>query len=131
MMIKLLFVFLGGGCGSVLRYLISTLAVDSRLAVRLPLVPDALPVGTLICNVVGCFLIGMFNALSARLGWSGEVRLLLTVGLCGGFTTFSTFSNECLSLLQSGNYMVYGIYLVLSVVLGLLVVLASYSAFAS
>lgn len=130
-MIKLLFVFLGGGCGSVLRYLISTMAVESRLAVRLPLVPDALPVGTLICNVAGCFLIGMFNALASRLGWSGEVRLLFTVGLCGGFTTFSTFSNECLSLLQSGNYMVYALYLVLSIILGLVAVFVSYEVFAS
>lgn len=130
-MIKLLFVFLGGGCGSVLRYLISTMAVESRFAMRQPLVSDAFPVGTLICNVAGCFLIGMFNALASRLGWSGEVRLLFTVGLCGGFTTFSTFSNECLSLLQSGNYMVYALYLVLSIILGLVAVFVSYEVFAS
>jgi len=77
------------------------------------------PIGTLLCNILGCLLIGLFNGLSARFGWSSEARLMLTVGLCGGFTTFSTFSNEGLSLLQTGSYGTYTLYATLSIILGI------------
>lgn len=112
---KLLLIFIGGGAGSVLRYLLSLLSNGVWSL-------GGFPVGTFLCNVLGCFLIGLFNALATSLGWSSDVKLMLTVGLCGGFTTFSTFSNEGLALLSSGNYIMYGLYLVLSIVVGLLAV---------
>ncbi len=114
-MIKLLMVFIGGGVGSVLRYLISECTRGWSSA-------SGFPVGTLLCNIAGCFLIGLLTGMVTRMGWSTEVRLLLTVGLCGGFTTFSTFSNEGLSMLQTGQYLQYALYTSLSIGLGLLAV---------
>lgn len=111
-----LMVFIGGGAGSVLRYLLSLLMAN--------IASCAFPVGTFLCNIFGCFLIGLFNALAGTMGWENDTRLMLTVGLCGGFTTFSTFSNEGLAMLHSGNYVMYAAYLLASVVLGLLAVLA-------
>lgn len=109
-MLKLLLIFIGGGSGSIFRYLLGQLAHGYY--------------ATFACNIIGCFLIGLFNSQAARLGWSEEVRLMLTVGLCGGFTTFSTFSNESLALLQSGNILTFTAYITLSIVLGVLAVLA-------
>lgn len=110
-------VFIGGGCGSVLRYLISTITAGISTGTC------HFPFGTLICNVCGCFLIGMFNALSVRFGWTADTRLMLTVGLCGGFTTFSTFSNEGLAMLSANHYGLYATYTALSIILGILAVL--------
>ena len=86
-------IFVAGGCGSVLRYLVG-LAVPSAL----------FPWATLGVNALGSFAIGLFGALAARFGWSEGVRLALTVGLCGGFTTFSTFSREALDLVTAGRW---------------------------
>jgi len=117
-MIKILMVFIGGGVGCVLRYFISEYTRGWSGA-------SGFPVGTLLCNITGCFLIGLLSSMVVRMGWSSEVRLLLTVGLCGGFTTFSTFSNEGVSMLQSGNYLQYALYTSLSIILGLLAVISA------
>ena len=77
------------------------------------------PWATLTVNVAGSFLIGLFYALSARLHLSEETRLFLTTGLCGGFTTFSTFSHENLALLRQGAYGAFALYATLSVATGL------------
>ena len=69
-------------------------------------------------------LIGLFYALSARLHLSEETRLFLTTGLCGGFTTFSTFSHENLALLRQGAYGAFALYATLSVATGLAAALA-------
>lgn len=114
-MLRLVLVFLGGGCGSLLRYAISIFSASWNSATHFP-------IGTLICNIAGCLLIGFFNAMAGRMGMNADMRLMLTVGLCGGFTTFSTFSNEGLSLLQQGAYTTYALYTFLSIVLGLLFV---------
>lgn len=81
------------------------------------------PWATLAVNVADSFLIGLFYALSSRFNLSQEARLLLTTGLCGGFTTFSTFSNEVVVLLKQGSYGMSAIYVGLSIVLGLAAVL--------
>ena len=118
---ELLYVFIGGGAGSVLRFLISIywrhLQLDPRYA------HATLPWPTLVANITGCFLIGLFYSYSERWGLTPETRLLLTTGLCGGFTTFSTFSYEGLTLIQSGMYGTYALYLALSIILGLLAAL--------
>ena len=101
-------IFVAGGCGSVLRYL-AGLAVPSAL----------FPWATLGVNVVGSFAIGLFGALAARFGWSEGVRLALTVGLCGGFTTFSTFSREALDLVTAGRWCAFSLYVAGSVILGI------------
>jgi len=82
---KILLVFLGGGTGSVLRYLVS----HGRFSLV-----QGFPLATLCVNILGSFLIGFLSAWVARTILTNDLRLLLVVGLCGGFTTFSTFSNE-------------------------------------
>lgn len=99
-----------------LRYLIGLVATSASVG--------KFPLGTFVCNIVGCLLIGLLSALASRLGWSEETRLLLTVGLCGGFTTFSTFSRESLNLLTSGETLIFAVYLLSSIVLGIAAVWA-------
>lgn len=108
----LFYIFLGGGTGSVLRYLIQTAAGKFSLEA-------IFPVGTFMVNIIGSFLIGLLYALSARFHFSFEVRLLLTTGFCGGFTTFSTFSNNSLALLKNGLFTSFFLYIIFSITLGI------------
>lgn len=110
---QFLAVFIGGGIGSALRY-----AVQLWLHERI--VPYSFPWSTFAVNIAGCFAIGLFYGLSARFNWNSDLRLLLTAGLCGGFTTFSTFANDILAMLKTGNLWLPAIYLLLSICLGLL-----------
>ena len=103
-----LFVFLGGGIGSVLRYL-AGMWIGST----------AFPWATLAVNAVGSLAIGLFGGLASRFGWSEALRLSLMTGLCGGFTTFSTFSKESLALIESGRYGLFVLYVAGSVALGI------------
>lgn len=109
----LLFVFLGGGAGSLMRFGVQALV--HRWPLLLPF-----PWATLGVNLVGSFLIGLFYAWSARFHWADDVRLLLTTGLCGGFTTFSTFSHEGMAMLRGGHYGAFFCYVVASVAAGVL-----------
>lgn len=109
---SLLYIFIGGGTGSVLRYLF-TIAIQRQTG-------TAFPWGTFAVNLLGCILIGIFYTLTSRIHITNELRLLLTIGLCGGFTTFSTFSNESLQLLKSGFYPTFLAYVIGSVVLGII-----------
>ena len=93
---SILIVAIGSFVGGALRYLLST--------VMRPCCTGAFPWATLTVNLLGCFLIGVLYALFARFGSTTHPAcLLLTTGLCGGFTTFSTFANESLQMLQNGN----------------------------
>lgn len=83
--------------------------------------PGAFPWWTLAINVVGSFALGVFAGVaSARGATASALTLALTVGLCGGFTTFSAFSVETLALLERGEWQRAGAYVVASVLLGLL-----------
>lgn len=113
----LLAIFLGGGTGSVLRYCV-------QIALHERIVPYSFPWATFTVNIIGSFLIGLFYALSERFNLSTEVRLMLTAGLCGGFTTFSTFSNDGLILIKQGFYGVFILYTLLSITLGIIAALA-------
>ncbi len=104
---------MGGGIGSMLRYAVQML-VHERVVV------GNFPWSTFMVNIVGSFLIGLFYAMSARLELSDEMRLFLTAGLCGGFTTFSTFSNDTLLMLRQGEWMIGMVYILSSVVLGII-----------
>ncbi len=110
-----LMVFIGGGCGSALRYAVGLL------------IPSAVfPWATLAVNVMGSLAIGLFGGWASRFGWSEGVRLALTAGLCGGFTTFSTFSKESLALAESGRWVMFGAYVAGSIALGLSAVAFGY-----
>lgn len=114
---NILLVALGGGLGSVARYLVSRWAQGSILS--------AFPWGTMIVNIAGCVLIGFFCGLFDQgVLRSTSVKLFLTVGFCGGFTTFSTFMNENLLLLRSDSILLAAIYTGASVAIGLLGVYA-------
>ena len=91
---KIIIVGVGGFIGTVFRYLISGYVQNLTQSV-------AFPHGTLAVNLTGCFLIGIFSHLvESQAGMTAEMRLLLMVGLLGSFTTYSTFSNETMNLLQ-------------------------------
>ena len=95
-MSRIFYVFLGGGAGSVARYLV-TLAAARVIAPEFPF-------GTLIVNLLGCFLIGFVHQLAmASARFSPEIRLFLTTGVLGGFTTYSAFNYETLSFLEQGQ----------------------------
>lgn len=112
---ELFLVGVGGFAGSVLRYAAS-------LAMLRLVISTGFPWNTLLVNVVGSLLIGALIAL----GTSGTWYLLFVVGLCGGFTTFSTFSLEMVGLLKGGDHAVAATYFVLSVGLSILATAAGF-----
>lgn len=111
---SLLLVFIGGGTGSVARYLLGKYLNSTTTGI---------PYGTFAANVLGSLLIGII------LGWalknnslSSNTALLLATGFCGGFTTFSTFAYENHVFLKSGDFMTFGLYAIASFALGILAV---------
>lgn len=97
-MAQVLAVFIGGGIGATLRYWLGG-AVYKFLGTDFPY-------GTLLVNVVGCFFIGFFmSVFEDRFTVQPMLRLFLTIGILGGFTTFSTFSFETMALLRDGSYL--------------------------
>lgn len=120
---ELLLVFLGGGIGSIFRYGIKLIQSHLSLNPISTLGQTVFPWPTMVANVLGCLLIGFFYSLSSRTGMSPELRLFLTTGLCGGFTTFSTFSSEGVDLMRAGHLGLFAAYFCLTLVLGLAAVL--------
>jgi fluoride exporter len=102
-------VAVGGAAGSVARYL-TTVALAPLAA--------TFPVATLLVNVVGAFLIGLFARILPVSEQDQLLRLALTTGLCGGFTTFSAFSAETVTLVQQGRAGRAALYVLVSLVLG-------------
>ena len=119
MLRNLLFVMIGGAVGSALRYLTSLCCQSIRWL--------ALPWGTLIVNLIGCFLLGLLMGAGIRYtSFPKEIYLMLTVGLCGSFTTFSTFSADFFSLSGSSLWLAL-VYLTISIVCGFLLFYAGKS----
>lgn len=111
---NILFVFLGGGFGSVLRYIIGKYLNNTETGI---------PYGTFAANILGCLLIGIILGLAAKNNTlSQNQTLLLTTGFCGGFTTFSTFAYENNMFLKSGDFTNFAIYTIASFIIGFLAV---------
>lgn len=109
MILNCVFVGLGGLVGSILRYLLGFLPLRHE---------SGFPLVTLGINVLGAFLLGFIVALAGRSpSLDPRTLLFLKVGLCGGFTTFSTFALEAHGLLSGGKPVVALLYMILSVVL--------------
>ena len=108
MLIQALYIGIGGCIGSICRY------GCSRILYRI--VGDGFPYGTLAVNLIGCFLIGLVMKLSEE-GFllQPHIRLFLTIGILGGFTTFSTFSYETLELLRTGSMLKAGLNMTVSI----------------
>lgn len=95
-----------------------------QLLIHERVTPWGFPWATFTVNIVGSFLIGLFYVLSAKMELPDTWRLFLTAGLCGGFTTFSTFSSDNLELLRQGEWWMFAVYGILSFVLGIIACLA-------
>jgi CrcB protein len=109
-------VFLGGGLGSVLRYIIGKWLNNTE---------NGIPYGTFVANILGSLLIGIILGYAAKNeAISQNTTLLLATGFCGGFTTFSTFAYESHVFLKSGDFTTFAFYTIASFAIGFLAVFA-------
>lgn len=118
-MIKsLLIVFLGSGLGGALRFLVMKLTHNAESAFHW---------GTIMVNIIGCLLLGIFAGLFSRFGTSdSSLKLFLIMGICGGFTTFSTYINDGFSMMRQGEMLPAIMYLSLSVIGGYVALALAY-----
>ena len=115
-MIECIIVGAGGFVGAVCRYLIGMIPLKEGCA---------FPIKTLMINIVGSFMIGIVAALASETDFlNPRIVLFLKVGICGGFTTFSSFTLESADLIKSGKMQLAVIYTILSIILGVLAVFA-------
>ena len=112
---QLLIVFIGGGIGTVFRYLLSKL---------IPYSGNGFPWSTFSTNLIGCFIIGILSSYFLKTVSNDQSDLVLfsTIGLCGGITTFSTYAYENLNLIKSEDHLNFLIYTLISVILGIIMV---------
>lgn len=110
------YIFIGGGAGSVLRYLLSK---GLNLSYQIPL-------GTLLVNVIGSLILGIILGYVIKNNFTGPLVLMFTIGFCGGFTTFSTFAIENLSFLKNGEFLLFSLYTLLSLILSILAVFGGF-----
>jgi fluoride exporter len=107
---NILLVFIGGGLGAVARYLLQGDVYRFTGA--------SFPYGTIVVNIIGCFTIGIImSSMEERFLAAPSLRIFLTIGILGGFTTFSSFSYETMSLLREGDMLMGGLNVIASVVI--------------
>lgn len=115
-MINCIIVGAGGFIGAILRYLIGLIPLNPQ---------SGFPIKTLLINIIGAFIIGLVVALGARKDWNPQLILFLKVGICGGFTTFSSFALETNQLMERGANWCAVLYIVFSVMGALAAVYAA------
>src|SRR6266542_2063720 len=108
---SLLYIGIGSFIGGVCRYLCQQFVKNNY--------PSSIPLGTLIVNIVGCFIIGLVYELSSKGNLlSTDMRLFLATGICGGFTTFSSFAYENVSMVLEGEFYYPLLYVLISIIIG-------------
>lgn len=116
-MLECIMVGIGGFIGSVCRYLIGLLPIETN---------NGFPIKTLVINVIGSFLISVIAILATKnKEFNPQIALMLRVGVCGGFTTFSTFAYEAAELTKNGHMVTAFAYVCISVVLGVAAIFAA------
>lgn len=106
----ILFIGAGSFIGGSLRYLIS-MFLENKF-------PITFPIGTLVVNIIGCFLIGLLFTIASKINMTPELKLFLGTGILGGFTTYSAFSLETVTMLQTGYYYPAILYILASLIAG-------------
>jgi len=109
---NLLLIGMGGFIGSICRYLLSLFVLIKF--------NHPFPFGTILVNLTGCLFIGLVYGLAEKFKITDQWQLLIGTGLLGGFTTFSAFSYESIGLLRTEQYVWFGVYLFVSVIVGLI-----------
>lgn len=108
---------IGGAIGALMRYGVSRLCAGVMLL--------TMPIGTLMVNLIGCFVLGLLTAFAEQhTALPRGVMLMLTVGVCGAFTTFSTFSAESIKMMENGHVFTALLYVTISIVMGFLLFFA-------
>ena len=120
-MIRTLFYIGIGSCtGGISRYLLSKYVQN--------MTSSGFPIGTFMVNIIGCFIIGLLYGLFDRGNlMNTNLKLFLTVGFCGGFTTFSTFMGDNFQLIKAGNFFYCSLYMAASIFCGYLLLFLGYS----
>lgn len=112
---NIVYIFIGGGLGSIARYLIGTAALKAFAG--------NFPFGTFLANVLSCIILGLVvYTFSNQLKAHTWIQPLIVIGFCGGFSTFSSFSNETIHLFQTGQHAIALVNILISLLVGLAII---------